>query len=132
MSFRICCIMSYIRCMCFIGRIKSLQNSGHAHHSDTIECNPNYRNAMHKHFASFCVLTKVMHNFKDRTMNCSCLCVCFATMRLLLNVFHGVLQCFIIIALFISFNFPCFATNIYTVVPSISISVSKWCIREWV
>lgn len=33
-----------IRCIRFSGRIRSLQNSRHAHFSDATECNPNYRN----------------------------------------------------------------------------------------
>ena len=50
----------------------------------------------------------------------SCLCVCFATMKLLLNVSLVILQRFTIIARFISFNSPSFATNIL----GISISFS--------
>ena len=47
--------MSQIRCMCFNGRIKSFQNSGHAHYSDVIECDPNYGNPMHERLTVFCV-----------------------------------------------------------------------------
>ena len=53
--------MSRIR---FSGRIKSLQYSGHAHYSDTIECDPNYRNATHERkyecLAAFCEFFKVI------------------------------------------------------------------------
>ena len=41
--------MSHICCMRFTGRIMSLQNSGHAHYSDAIECNPHNPNEKHKH-----------------------------------------------------------------------------------
>ena len=47
-SQELCHTLSRIRCMRFSGRIKSLQNSEHAHYSDAIECNLNYRNATHK------------------------------------------------------------------------------------
>lgn len=43
--------------------------------------------------------------YKDHNINCSCCCVCCATMRLLLNVFHVNLQRFNIIATFIDFSF---------------------------
>ena len=60
--------MSRIRCMDFSGRVKSLKNSGHAHNSDAIECDPNYRSAMHKHLCkrltAFHVLSRVMHVFE--------------------------------------------------------------------
>ena len=41
--------MSRIRCMRFSDRLKSPKNSGHAHYSDAIECDPNYRNTSHEH-----------------------------------------------------------------------------------
>ena len=59
--------------------------------------------------------------YQGRMMNRSCLCFCFATMRLLLNVSHVILQRFTIIARFISFNLPCFATTIYTLYKHISV-----------
>ena len=52
--------------------------------------------------------------FKDRKTSRSCLCVCCATMRLLLNMLHVIVQRFMIIARFISFNLPCCATSMYT------------------
>lgn len=47
-------------------------------------------------------------------MNRNCLCVCLATMRLLVNVYHVILQRFTIFERFIIFKLPCFATSIYT------------------
>ena len=52
--------------------------------------------------------------FKGRKMNRSCLCVCFATVKLLLNVSDVILQCFTINAQFIRVNLPCFVSNICT------------------
>lgn len=51
--------------------------------------------------------------FKGRKMNHCCLCVCFATMRLLFNMSIVFLQRCTIIARPISLNLPCFATSIY-------------------
>ena len=96
-------MMSRIRCKLYSGRIKSLQNSGYAHYSDAINCDPNYRNAVHKHYykhlAVFRVLARVMHDFKGGKMSRSCLCQHVATMRLLLNVSLVILQRFTIILL---------------------------------
>lgn len=61
----------------------------------------------------FCAFVEWCKIFKGCKMNCSCLCVCCTTMRLLLNVFHLILQHFTVIAQFINFYLPCFATNIY-------------------
>ena len=71
-----------------------------------------------------CKAQTLVQIFKGRKMNRSCLTVCFATMRLLLNVSHVILQRFTIIARFIGFNLPSFATDI---LPSVSISVSNKC-----
>lgn len=59
----------------------------------TTDCNPNYRNSTHEHYQN--VLQRFVYK-----MNHSCLhvCVCFVTMRLLLNVSHVILQLFIITA----------------------------------
>lgn len=42
--------------------------------------------------------------FKDRIIYCSCLCICCATIRLLLTVCHATLQRFTIIARLIGFS----------------------------
>ena len=54
--------------------------------------------------------------YKGRKTSRSCLFVCCATMRLLLNMLHVIVQRFtiIFIARFISFNLPCCATSMYT------------------
>ena len=52
--------------------------------------------------------------FKGCKTSRSCLCVCCATMRLLLNMLNIIVQRFTIIARFISFNLPCCATSMYT------------------
>lgn len=65
--------------------------------------------------STFCVLlARVIYDFKAWKLNCSCLCVCFATMRLLFNVSHLVLQSCTIIARFMSYNLSCFVTTIHT------------------
>ena len=46
--------------------------------------------------------------FKGRKTSRSCLCVCCATMRLLLNMLHVIVQRFTIIARFISFHIESF------------------------
>lgn len=56
-------------------------------------------------------------------MNHSWLCVCFATLRLLLKVSYVILQCFTSIAPVVSLNLPCFAT-IIIILSILSISVS--------
>ena len=45
--------------------------------------------------------------FKGRKTSRSCLCVCCATMRLLLNMLYVIVQRFTIIARLISINLPC-------------------------
>lgn len=50
--------------------------------------------------------------FKDRMINCSCLCVCCATMRLLLKMSNVILQ-FYYHCKFYRFQFPCFAISVY-------------------
>lgn len=46
---------------------------------------------------TFCVFAKVIHD---------CLCLCFATIRLLVNVSHVILQLFATIVRLITFNLP--------------------------
>ena len=108
---RIRCTITRIRCICFSGRIKSHQNHWHAQYSDATKCDQNYRNATHdrsyERRTTFCLLARVMHDFFGRKTSRSCLCVCCATMRLLLNMLHVIVQRFTIIARFISFNLPC-------------------------
>lgn len=86
--------MFCIRCMRFSGCIKSHQNSRQAHYSKTTKCDPNGRSASHTHkcerYWTFCV--QWCNVFKDCRMNCRYLCVCFATMILLLYLFYFIIQ----------------------------------------
>lgn len=89
------------RCLNVCGRIKSTQNSRHAHYPDTTECDPNAQTVER----TFCFIAKAMHDFK-RSQDKSHL-----SMRVLCN--HDIvaqrdlcnLATFTVIERFISFNF---------------------------
>lgn len=68
---------------------------------------------LYRRLATFCVLARVMHDFKGRKMNISCLFVCLSTMRLLLIVSHVILQRFAIITRFFGLILSWLATGIY-------------------
>lgn len=120
-SSRIRCTISRIRCICFSGHIESPQNREIAHYSEATKYDPNCRSATHKHLYER--LTTFCMNNKGPKMNHSWLCVCFATLRLLLKVSYVILQCFTSIAPVVSLNLPCFAT-IIIILSILSISVS--------
>ena len=66
--------------------------------------------------------------FKGRKTSRSCRCVCCATMRLLLNMLHVIVQRLTIIARFISFNLPCCATSMYTMYKHLCFDFSFGCL----
>lgn len=66
-----------------------------------------------------CIYSTWYTIFKGLKMNRSCLCVCFATIRLLFNVSRVILQRLSIFTRFISFNLQCF-TIVH--IPCINIS----------
>lgn len=110
-SSRIRCTMYRIRCMRFSGCIKSRQNSRLAHNSDATECDQNSAIQRTIIIQTSC---KVLCTRKSDAgfLKVVCLCMCFATMRLSLNVSLLILQHCTIIARFISFCLPYFSTTI--------------------
>lgn len=115
--------MSRIRCLVFVACVlvvaSSLLKIVDVH---TIQTRPNatqiitmqHTNISMNILQRFVLSQEWSTIFKGRKMNRSCLCACFATLRLLLNVSHVILERFTIIARFISFNLQWFAISIYT------------------
>ena len=96
---RIRCTITRIRCICFSGRIKSHQNSWHAHYSDAIKIIAMQRKIVRTNVVQRFVCSHEWCTiFKGRKTSRSCLCVCCATMRLLLNMLHVIVQRFTMIS----------------------------------
>lgn len=89
--------------MRFCGRIKSPQKCGHANFSEATEVQ--IIEMQRKNINTNVLQHLCTRIFKCRKINHSYLCVCCATIRLLLNLSNGILQRFTIIARFIGFSF---------------------------
>lgn len=102
--------------------IKAIFTTG-AHYNN-MQTRPNAIKIIAVKYTNICknVLQRLVYSqercmiFKDRKINCSCICIYCANMRLLLTVCHAIYyHCKIY-----RFQFPCFATNIYLV------SLARW------